>query len=103
MNPLRWPLAYQTIVAMLLGAALGLALGPRVAFLGIFANAIITVIKAFATPLLFLAILDGMLQAQFRGRGFLLMLAISAFDGLCAIAIALGIINFFHPGRYLPV
>ncbi|HWN68052.1 MAG TPA: dicarboxylate/amino acid:cation symporter [Haliangium sp.] len=102
MNPLRWPLALQTIAAVLLGAAVGAVAGPRVAFLGLFAKLIITIIKTFATPLLFLAIFDSMVHAQLHGRGFLRMLGISAVNGLCAVAISLALLNGFHPGRYLP-
>jgi Na+/H+-dicarboxylate symporter len=102
MNPLRWPLAFQTIAAVFLGAALGVAAGPDVAFLGLFAKLIITLIKAFATPLLFLAIFESMVQAQFHGRGFVRMLAISAINGLLAVVVSLALINGLHPGRYLP-
>lgn len=102
MNPLRWSLAVQTIAAVLLGVALGVAAGPRVAFLGLFAKLIITLIKAFATPLLFLAIFESMVQAQFHGRGFLRMLGIATVNGLLAVAISLALLNGFHPGSYLP-
>jgi Na+/H+-dicarboxylate symporter len=102
MNPLRWPLALQTIAAVLLGAALGVAAGPRVAFLGLFAKLIITLIKTFATPLLFLAIFESMVQAQLHGRGFARMLGISAGNAVVAVAVSLALLNGFHPGRYLP-
>lgn len=91
----------QTLVAIAAGIAVAIAFGPKVAFLGIVAKAILVVIKTFATPLLFLAIVDSVLQAQFGGRGIVYMIGISAFNGLCAVAIALFISNTFHPGTYL--
>ncbi len=91
----------QTLVAICAGVLVAVAFGPKVAFLGVLAKAILVVIKTFATPLLFLAIVDSVLQAQFGGRGILWMMAISGVNGLCAVAIALVISNTFHPGTYL--
>ncbi len=89
------------MVAIAAGLTIGLTFGPKVAFLGIVAKAIIVVIKTFATPLLFLAIVDSVLQAQFKGKGLVWMVGISAINGSIAIAIALFILNVFQPGRFL--
>ncbi len=101
MNPLKWPFFLQTLLAIGAGLTVAFLFGPKVAFLGVIAKAIIVVIKTFATPLLFLAIMDSVLQAQFGGRGILYMIGISAVNGLCAISIALVLLNVFQPGAYL--
>lgn len=101
MNPIRWPFYVQTLFAMAAGVALGILFGPKIAFLGVLGRVIIQVIKTFATPLLFFAILDSLLQAEFHGRGVAYMLLISAIDGVCAITIGLTLLNVFQPGSYL--
>ncbi len=101
LNPLKWPFYLQTLLAMMIGVAVGAAFGPSVAFLGVIAKGIIQLIKAFATPLLFFAIVDSILHAELKGKGVVWMLAISAIDGACAIVIAFTLINVFHPGTYL--
>jgi DAACS family dicarboxylate/amino acid:cation (Na+ or H+) symporter len=97
----KLPLTIQTLIAMVLGIGLGLVLGERAAALGVVGKAIISLIKAFATPLLFFAILDTWVRSQFEVRGLVMMLAVSLFNAACALTIALGINQLFHPGKYL--
>ncbi|MSQ82387.1 MAG: dicarboxylate/amino acid:cation symporter [Myxococcales bacterium] len=97
--PWRWPLYVQTLVAMLLGAVLGLWLGKQIAPIAVIAKWIVEVIKWLAVPLLFLAIFDAIVKQEFRGKGVAAMFAISLGNGLCAVAIGLAISNGFHPGR----
>jgi Na+/H+-dicarboxylate symporter len=100
-NPLRWPLYPQILVALCIGAALGLSLGPQVAPLGVLAKWIIELIKLLAIPLLFLAILDGVLSHAFAVRGVGALFAISAGNATGAILIALVVSNVFRPGQWL--
>lgn len=103
MNILKWPIYYQTILAMFLGAFAGLFLGPNSAALGIAAKYIVEIIKAVATPLLFLAIFDAFVSVNLKGKGFFWLILVCAFNALCAITIALTISHLFQPGSYLPI
>ncbi|HVE12402.1 MAG TPA: dicarboxylate/amino acid:cation symporter [Elusimicrobiota bacterium] len=101
--PWRWPLYAQTLAAMALGVAVGLLGGAPAGALGGIARAIVSLIKAFATPLLFFAILDAILQAQVHGRRIAALLAACLFDGACACAIAVAINRVFEPGAHFAV
>jgi len=98
---LKTPLYLQTLVAMILGIAVGAVFGDTLGPLSQLSKLIVQWIKILATPLLFFAILDGILNGQMKGRGVKAMLGISAINGTCAIAIALFISNTFHAGKYL--
>lgn len=98
----RPPLAALTFLAMLLGIGVGWIAGNRLLFLGIFSSGIVTVIKWLSLPLIFLAILDGFLKAEFHRKGFVALLAIAFFNSSLAVSIALLISNVFSPGKYLP-
>ena len=105
--PLRWapmrrvPLSLQITIGMAVGLALGPALGARAAPLGELGKLVIQLIKAVATPLLFLAIVDAILKTRVRGRQGAFMLAFAAGSSCIALAIGLVISNVFHPGRLL--
>ena len=86
---------------MILGAVVGGIFGDTLGPLSQLSKLIVQWIKILATPLLFFAILDGILNGQMKGRGVRAMLLISAFNALCAISIALFISNTFHAGQYL--
>lgn len=103
MNVLKWPIYYQTILAMVLGALVGIFIGPKAATMGIAAKYIIELIKAVATPLLFLAIFDAFVSVNLKGKGFFWLILVCAFNALCAITIALAISHFFKPGLYLTI
>lgn len=103
MNIFKWPIYSQTVLAMFLGTFAGLLLGPKAAAMGIAAKYIIEIIKAVATPLLFLAIFDAFVSVNLKGRGFFWLILVCAFNALCAITIALTISHLFKPGSYLPI
>lgn len=86
---------------MLLGIAVGAVFGDRLGPLSQLSKLIVQWIKILATPLLFFAILDGILNGQMKGRGVKAMLGISALNATCAITIALVISNAFKAGRFL--
>lgn len=98
----RPPLAMLTFLAMLLGIGIGWVAGTHLLFLGVFSSGIVTMIKWLSLPLIFLAILDGFLKAEFQGRGFLALLAIALLNSTLAVSIALILSNVFVPGKYLP-
>ena len=87
---------------MALGCVAGLLYGPSLAPLGKVGGALIQVIKALATPLLFLVLVDSFLHATIRGRAFLWLITICAINALLAVLIGMGISNLFVPGAYLP-
>ena len=103
MNISKWPIYSQTVLAMFLGAFTGMVLGPKAALMGIAAKYIIELIKAVATPLLFLAIFDAFVSVNLKGKGFFWLILVCGFNALCAITIALTISHLFKPGTYLPV
>jgi Na+/H+-dicarboxylate symporter len=86
---------------MAVGLALGPLLGARAAPLGELGKLVIQLIKAVATPLLFLAIVDAILKTEVRGRQGVVMLGFAALSSCIALAIGLVISNVFHPGRLL--
>jgi Na+/H+-dicarboxylate symporter len=97
----RFPLSLQIAAGMALGLAVGPALGAHAAPLGELGKLVIQLIKAVATPLLFLAIASAILKTEIRGRQGLFMLGFAAGSSCIALAIGLGLSNLFHPGRLL--
>jgi Na+/H+-dicarboxylate symporter len=97
----RPPLSLQIAIGMAAGLALGPLLGARAAPLGELGKLVIQLIKAVATPLLFLAIVRAILETEVRGRQGAVMLGFAALSSSIALAIGLSISNLFHPGRLL--
>lgn len=94
-------LTLQTALSMVLGVGAGMFFGEKVVFLGAFSTFFVAVIKSLSLPLLFLAINDGFLKSEFKGKGFLALIFISGFNALCAVTLALLISNTFKPGSWL--
>lgn len=94
-------IVFWNLVAILLGVACGLAGGSTVAPLGLIAWLPIAVIKGLASPLLFLAILHGLLNEQMSGRGVRRLLVVCTVNALAAVAIAGILVNRLHPGDAL--
>lgn len=84
---------------------LGLVVGPRLGthalVLGTLGKIVVQLIKGAATPLLFFAIVHAVLTTQIRGRAALRLLFFATLNACIALAIGLGISNFFMPGRSL--
>jgi DAACS family dicarboxylate/amino acid:cation (Na+ or H+) symporter len=97
----RIPLSLQIAIGMAVGLVLGPLLGTRAEPLGELGRLVIQLIKAVATPLLFLAIVDAILKTEVRGRQGVVMLGFAALSSSIALAIGLVISNVFHPGRLL--
>ena len=97
----RLPLSLQIAIGMAVGLALGPLLGARAEPLGELGRLVIQLIKAVATPLLFLAIVDAILKTEVRGRQGAVMFGFAALSASIALAIGLAISNIFHPGRLL--
>jgi DAACS family dicarboxylate/amino acid:cation (Na+ or H+) symporter len=97
----RLPLSAQITIGMVVGLALGPLLGARAAPLGELGRLVIQLIKAVATPLLFLAIVDAILKTEVRGRQGAVMLGFAAMSASIALTIGLVVSNVFRPGRLL--
>lgn len=91
------------ILAATLGVVLGLLAGPKVAVLGSLGKLIIQLIKAIALPLVFFAIVEGILSTNIPKRSALKLILIVSINAACAITIGLTISNLFDSGRGLHI
>lgn len=94
-------LTLRIVVGLAFGVIVGLVAGVRVAPLGELGKIVITLIKAAATPLLFLFILRSILTTEITGRLGARLLRIVGINALCALAIGIGISQFFRAGESL--
>jgi len=102
----RFPLGARVVAGVVIGAALGVAFG-RSPWLGPYGNEdlgalgllVIRLLKALATPLILLAVLDSFLTTAIGPRTF------GRFVGICltnisvAMLIGLTLLNVFQPGH----
>ena len=88
-------------MAMFIGVATGLYFGRACIPLGEIAKLIINLIKMFATPLLFFAVLDAMVRTKIERRSAATMLSISLINAAIAIGVGLAISNLLQPGTHL--
>jgi DAACS family dicarboxylate/amino acid:cation (Na+ or H+) symporter len=84
-----------------LGLVVGPLLGTKALVLGTLGKIVVQLIKGAATPLLFFAIVHAVLTTQIRGRAALRLLFFATVNACIALAIGLGLSNFFLPGRSL--
>jgi len=99
----RVPLYVQIIIGMAIGVAVGPVLGSRAAPLGELGKLVIQLIKAVATPLVFLAIVNAILRTEIKGRAGLRMLTLAVINACIALAIGIVLANVLHPGQSLQV
>jgi DAACS family dicarboxylate/amino acid:cation (Na+ or H+) symporter len=97
----RFPLYLQIIAGMVIGGVVGPLLGERAAPLGDLGKLVIQLIKAVATPLVFLAIVNAILRTEIKGRAGVRMLVLATINACIALAIGLLLSNVFHPGQSL--
>lgn len=96
-----FPLYQKILMAMVLGLGVGLVFGTRTAPLGELGKWVIQLIKAAATPLLFLTIVNSILQVDVQLKAVGKMMTIVMINAFFAMAIGLGLSAFFRPGEYL--
>lgn len=99
----KFPLYAQTLTALFIGTALGYWLGPQAGFLAGFSKAVIWLVKTAAIPLLFLAIFDAVIKAEFKGQSLFWLMAVATLNATCAVTIALVLSNVFQPGNAMPL
>ncbi len=97
----KLPLYVWILGALLLGLATGPLLGKSAAPLGDVGKLVIQLIKGVATPLLFLAIVNAILQTEVRARAGLRMLGFALLNASAALGLGLLISNVFRPGDHL--
>ena len=97
----RIPLYLQIIVGMVIGVVVAPALGSRAAPLGELGKLVIQLIKAVATPLVFLSIVNAILRTEVKGRAGLRMLGLAMVNACIALTIGLLLANLLHPGDSL--
>lgn len=97
----RLPLYVWILAAMALGLGVGPLLGKDAAPLGELGKLLIQLIKAVATPLLYFAIVNAILQTEVRAREGLRMLGFATLNAGAALGLGLLVSNVFRPGDHL--
>jgi len=103
----KQPLYLQVLVGVFLGAGLGIAFGTQRycfgwldnASLGQLGQLVIRLLKALATPLIFFAILEAMLNTDISLRHGRRLLSVCALNLSVAMLIGLSLMNSLSPGR----
>jgi Na+/H+-dicarboxylate symporter len=95
------PFYITIVIAMVLGLLVGPLLGSRAAPLGEVGKLVIQLIKAVATPLLFFAIVNAILETRIDGKSALRMIGIAIFNASVALTIGLAVSNVIRPGEHL--
>lgn len=99
------PLYVRVLIGVAIGVGLGIGFGAD-PYLGRLGNAdlgplgmlVIRALKALATPLIFVAILDSFLETDIQPRSGAKLAAVCLLNVTVAMLIGLGILNAFHPG-----
>lgn len=91
----------KILIAMGLGAIVAPLLGPSAAYVGSLGTIVIQLIKAVATPLVFLAVARAIATSNVRGGSFLRVFAIATINVSVALAIGLALSNLVEPGARL--
>jgi Na+/H+-dicarboxylate symporter len=102
----RLPLWGQVLVGVGVGVGLGVAfrqepwlLGYRNADLGPVGMLVVRLLKAFATPLVFVSIVDAFLRTSISARSGLRLLAVCVLNVSVAMGIGLSILGLVRPGE----
>ncbi|HLK15513.1 MAG TPA: dicarboxylate/amino acid:cation symporter [Fimbriimonadaceae bacterium] len=97
----RLPLFVRILLGAALGIAVGAAMGRHAESFKPFADLVLKLLRLLATPLIFLSILHSLLTAEIRGRsaGKLAWLLLS--NTCVAIALGLLVVNLLAPGGHV--
>ncbi len=94
------PLYLRIICALVLGVVIGVAFGPRTAWMQIPARLILRLLSALAPPLILIAVMHALLRAEIRGRVGLRLVGLLVLNTLVAICIGLLVANVLRPGAH---
>lgn len=89
------------LVAIAIGIVVGLSVGPKAAPLGELGKLFVSLIKAFAIPLLFFAILEAVATTQIALKSAGKLLVVVGINAVLAAVIGLGLANLFQPGKHI--
>lgn len=93
----RSPIAW-CVAAVVLGLCAGVVLGKNAAVLGVVAWLPLSIMRGLATPLLFLAIVSGLMNRELTGRGARSLVMICLLNACAAVTLALLLVHVFRPG-----
>jgi Na+/H+-dicarboxylate symporter len=96
----RLPLVLWLLLAIALGAVTGLTLGPRAARLGDLGMLVITLLKALATPLVFLAVVDSFVRATIPAKKGVVLLVLCVINASVAGGLAVLLSSLLQPGAH---
>ncbi len=104
--PRRFPLYLRVILGVLVGVGLGVAFGKDPYLFGL-SNAdlgpmgmlVIRLLKALATPLILVAVLDSFLKTVISSKSGLRLLAVCVLNVSVAMIIGLTVLDLFRPGE----
>src|ERR1044071_8454684 len=110
----RAPLYWRIIAALALGIGVGIVLGPLaprlgisgtittnlLSFFGTFSRLILRLLGALAPPLIMIAVLQALMQAQLKGGIAGKMIYLLILNTVVAILIGLFVANIIRPGRH---
>lgn len=94
----RFPLVARLIVAIVLGALVGQVLGKSAAVLGEVGLLVIKLLKALATPLVFLAIVDSFCRAKIPAKKGAILLVICVVNACAAGTLSIVLTDIISPG-----
>ncbi len=102
----RFPLYLQVLVGVVIGSLLGMTFGKdpwcfglNNADLGTLGMLVVRALKALATPLILVAILDSFFKTNVSARSGVRLLAVCALNVSVAMGIGLVILNVVRPGE----
>ena len=88
------------LVGSYFGSYYGSEFGNKVSALGDLGKIVIQLIKAAATPLLFFVVMYSIITSDIGGKLGVKLFFITGFNGLCALAIGVGLSKFLRPGDH---
>jgi DAACS family dicarboxylate/amino acid:cation (Na+ or H+) symporter len=97
----RFPLSTLILFGIALGVVSGLALGERASALGELGKVVIQLIKAVASPLVFLVVVNAVLQTEIELRAGGRLLKWAMINASIALTIGLTLSNLIQPGHHL--
>ena len=101
-GPFSWwngiPLYLRILAGLLLGVAVGLALGPNAKLLDWPARLILRVLGALAPVLILFAVVHAIMTAEIHGRLAARMLVLLVTNTVVAILVGLSVANLLEPG-----
>lgn len=101
----RFPLALRVVAGVVVGITVGVVFGTQPILFGVgtpdlgpLGMLVIRLLKALATPLILVAILDSFLKTAVSAKSGLRLLAVCLLNVSVAMGIGMVILNVFHPG-----